>query len=210
MKIPVYNLKGAKVEDIELSESVFNVPSNNNLLHQVYISLSSNKRIAIAHTKDRSEVAGSGKKPWKQKGTGRARTGSVKNPIWRKGGTIFGPTKDRNFKKKINRKSRQKAIKIALSEKVRSKNLIVIDEISITEKKTKEMVKGLNSLKLKGSILLNLTGKENDLYLYTRNIKNVTCLPSDILSVFDILNHKNLILSKDTLKYLEKKYNKKV
>ncbi len=206
MKISAYNLKGSKVKDIELSENIFNVSSNNDLLHQVYVSIGANKRVAIAHTKDKSEVIGSGRKPWKQKGTGRARTGSVKNPIWRKGGIIFGPTKDRNFKKKINRKSKQKAIKIALSEKIRSKKLIVIDEFSIIEKKTKEIAKGLNNLKLKGSILLALSSDEKKLYLYARNIKNLTCLPIDILNVYDILNHKSLILSKDAVKYLEKKY----
>lgn len=206
MKISAYNLKGVKTKDVELSEDIFNVSSNNELLHQVYVAIGANKRVAIAHTKDKSEVIGSGKKPWKQKGTGRARTGSVKNPIWRKGGVIFGPTKDRNFKKKINRKSKQKAIKIALSEKLRSANLVVIDEISITERKTKEMARALNSLKLKGSILLTLSGDERNLYPYARNIENLTCLPIDTLNVYDILNHKNLILSEDAVKYLKKKY----
>ena len=206
MKITVYNLNGGEAGVMEIAESVFNVSANNELLHQVYVSMSANRRNVIAHTKDRSEVTGSGKKPWKQKGTGRARTGSVKNPIWRKGGTIFGPTKDRNFKRKINKKITRKAIKLALSEKVRSKNLIVLEEINISEKKTGEMAKKLNNLKLKGSILLNLSGKEKELYLFARNISKVSCVPIDTLNVFDILNHKNLVLSKKTIKYLEKKY----
>ena len=111
-KVFPVNLKGEKVEDIKLPEAVFNLPSNNSLLHQVYVSMMSNKRQVIAHTKDRAERAGSGRKPWKQKGTGRARTGSVRNPIWRKGGIVFGPSKERNFKKRINQKMKQKSIKI--------------------------------------------------------------------------------------------------
>ncbi len=206
MKTTVYNLNGEKIGEIELSEAVFGAESNNNLLHQVYVSISSNRRVAIAHTKDRGDVVGSGKKPWKQKGTGRARTGSVKNPIWRKGGTIFGPSKDRNFKKKINRKAKRVALRIALSEKLRSGNLTVVDRIELKDKKTAEMAKALKNLKLEGSILLNLADKEREMYLFARNIKGVSCIPVDILNVFDILNHKNLILSKDSVEYLEKKY----
>ncbi|HFC36211.1 MAG TPA: 50S ribosomal protein L4 [Candidatus Moranbacteria bacterium] len=206
MKTTVYNFNGEEVGKIELSDDVFGVSSNNDLLHQVYVSISANRRKVVAHTKDRSEVAGSGKKPWKQKGTGRARTGSVKNPIWRKGGTIFGPTKERNFKKKINRKVKKKAIRIALSEKIRSGELVVVDKIELKEMKTKEVASGLKKLKLIGSVLFGLNKDEKDVYLCARNIENVDCVPADILNVFDILNHKKLILSEKTVKYLEKKY----
>jgi len=206
MKIAVHNLEGKKIKDIELSKNVFEVESNNILLHQVYVAKYANKRSAIAHTKDRSEIVGSNKKPWKQKGTGRSRTGSVKNPIWRSGGTIFGPTKERNFSKKINRKSNRKAIKIALSEKAKSKNIIVVDNFDIKEKKTKEFAKGLNNLKLAGKTLLNLGAKEKDIYLYARNIENIKCIPVDALNVLDILNYKSLVLSEDSVAYLEKKY----
>ena len=127
MKIIVQNFEGKKVKDIELSESVFNVPLNAELLHEVYVSMDANQRTVIAHTKGRGEVAGSGRKPWKQKGTGRARVGSVRSPIWRGGGTVFGPTKDRNFKKKINKKANTIAILMALSEKLRSEKLIIVD-----------------------------------------------------------------------------------
>jgi large subunit ribosomal protein L4 len=206
MKISVYNLEGEKVKDIELSKDIFDVESNNILLHQVYVARQANQRSAIAHTKDRSEVTGSNRKPWKQKGTGRARTGSVKNPIWRSGGTIFGPTNERNFSKKVNRKSNKKAIVIALSEKAKSKNIVVVDNFDIKEKKTKELAKGLNNLKLTGKTLLNLGVKEKDLYLYARNIENVKCIPVDTLNVMDMLNYKNVVLSEDSVKYLEKKY----
>jgi len=206
MKISVYNLEGKKVKDIELSKDVFDVESNNILLHQVYVARQANQRSAIAHTKDRSEVVGSNRKPWKQKGTGRARTGSVKNPIWRAGGTIFGPTNERNFSKKINRKSNKKAIVVALTEKAKSKNIIIVENFNIKEKKTKELARGLKNLKLKGKTLLNLGTEEKDIYLYARNIANVKCIPVDTLNVLDILNYKNLVLSEDSIKYLEEKY----
>jgi len=207
MKTIVYNLEGKKVKDLELSEKVFNIPLNADLLHQVYVSMDANQRVAIAHTKGRGEVAGSGKKPWKQKGTGRARAGSVRSPIWRGGGIVFGPQKDRNFKKKINKKSNTRAILMALSEKLRSENLLVVDKLEAKNKKTKDIAGGLDNLKVKGSILINLAQGEKDNYLYVRNIKKVKCLPIDNLNVLDIMNHKNLILSEESIKYLEKKYN---
>ena len=207
MKTIVYNFEGKKVKDIELAEGVFNVPQNAELLHEVYVSMDSNQRVAIAHTKGRGEVAGSGRKPWKQKGTGRARVGSVRNPIWRGGGVVFGPTKDRNFKKKINKKANTKAILMALSEKFRSEKLIVVDKFEAENKKTKDVANGLAALKIKGTILVNLSQAEKENYLYVRNLKNVKCIPVDNLNVLDLLNHKNLILSEESVKYLEKKYN---
>jgi len=206
MKIAVHNLKGEKVEDIKLSEAVFNLPSNNSLLHQVYVSMMSNKRQVIAHTKDRAERAGSGRKPWKQKGTGRARTGSVRNPIWRKGGIVFGPSKKRNFKKKINRKMKQKSIKIALSEKFRAGELTVVDEIKLDKKKTKEFAETLKSLNIKKSVLIGFSPQEKDFYLYCRNIEKANGISVNELNVIDMLNYKQLILSKKSIEYLEKKY----
>lgn len=205
-KVSVYNLKGDKVEDIELSKDVFGLPENDALVHQAYVAISSNQREAIAHAKDRSERAGSGKKPWKQKGTGNARTGSVRNPIWRKGGVTFGPTKDRNFKKDINKKMKVKAVKTVLSGKARSKSLIVLDKLDLAEKKTKEFAKGLKNLKANGSSLIGFSDKEKDYYLFCRNIEKVDGVPTRNLNVFDMLNHKNLILTKDSVKYLEEKF----
>ncbi len=207
MKTIVYNFEGKKVKDIELSESVFNVPLNAELLHESYVSMASNQRVAIAHTKGRGEISGGGKKPWKQKGTGKARTGSIRNPFWRGGGTIFGPQKDRNFKKKINKKANTKAILMAISEKLRSENLIILDKVESINKKTKDIVNGLNALKIKGSILINLSQGEKETYLYSRNIKNVKCIPTNNLNILDILNYKSVILSEESVNYLEKKYN---
>jgi large subunit ribosomal protein L4 len=207
MKTIVYNLEGKKVKDIELSEGVFNVPLNSELLHEVYVSMDANQRSVIAHTKGRGEVAGSGRKPWKQKGTGKARVGSVRSPIWRGGGIVFGPTNERNFKKKINKKANTKAILMALSEKLRSEQLIILDKVEAINKKTKDIASGLKALNLKGSILINLSEGEKDTYLYTRNLTKVKCIPVNNLNVLDILNHKSLVLSEESVNYLEKKYN---
>jgi large subunit ribosomal protein L4 len=205
-KVSVYNLLGKKVEDISLSDDVFAVPKNDVLLHQVYVAQFANKRTVIAHTKNRGERKGTGKKPWRQKGTGNARVGSRRTPVWRGGGVVFGPTKDRNFKKKINKKMNQKALKIALSEKVRSKNLIIVNEMKLKEKKTKEFAKALINLKIKGSALIGLDSHEKDSYLYSRNIPKVNPIPTSNLNVFDILNNKYLVLSKESIKFLENKY----
>lgn len=207
-KITIQNLKGEKVGELELLDAVFGLPANDSLVHQVFVSMSGNRRQVIAHAKDRGERAGSGKKPWKQKGTGRARSGSVRSPIWRGGGVTFGPTKDRNFKSKINKKMSQKALKIVLSGKVADNSLIVLDELALTEKKTKQAASGLKKLGISGSILVGFSEKEKDFQLFFQNIEGVSNIPVEGLNVYDMLMRKNLVLSKDAVKYLEKKYSK--
>lgn len=207
-KAAVYNLEGKKTEDMSLSEEVFGLPMNNELLHQAYVTIQANQRKVLAHTKDRGERAGSGRKPWKQKGTGNARVGSVRTPVWRKGGIIFGPTKERNFKKKINKKMMKKAILIALSAKLKSKNILVLEKIELSEKKTRKFAEIFKNLKIKGSALIGFYAKEKDCQLYSRNLKRVINISTSNLNVFDIMNNKNLILSKESVKYLEEKYKK--
>lgn len=192
--------------EMELSESVFGLPQNADLLHQTYVSFAANRRIATAHTRDRAERTGSGKKPWRQKGTGNARAGSVRSPIWRKGGVTFGPTKDRNFKKKINKKAKHKATAIALSDKFRDNSLVVVDEIKLAEKKTRDFFQALQNLKIKGSALISFSEKEKEFRIASRNIKNSDNILTSRLNVFEIMNHKNLILSKESVKFLEEKY----
>jgi large subunit ribosomal protein L4 len=206
MKFPVYNLEGKKVKDIELSEKVFGLKENDALLHQVYVSQYANRRHVLAHTKDRAERAGSGKKPWRQKGTGRARAGSVRSPIWRKGGVIFGPTKDRNFKRVIPQKMNRKALAIALSGKARDKEVVVVDSLKLRELKTKSMRQAVDNLKLKGSILVGLSKSEALTSRASRNIPEVDSAVVENLNVFDILNHKYLVVSEEGIKSLEKRY----
>ncbi len=205
-KIVIYNLEGKETGELNLSDSIFALPSNNELLHQAYVALASNRRQVLAHTKDVSEVSGSGKKPWKQKGTGNARVGSKRNPLWRGGGVVFGPLKTRNFKKKINKKMLKKSVCLALSEKIKIDALKVVENFSLSEKKTKFMNKALVSLGLKGSVLVALDKKEKDNMLYCRNLSKVSVLPVEQLNVLDLLNNKYLLLSKTAVEFLEKKY----
>ena len=211
LKAPLYNSKGEKKGDIDLPEVVFGVPSNDTLLHQVYVAISANLRSPIAHTKDRGERAGSGKKPWKQKGTGRARAGAVRSPLWRKGGVTFGPTKDRNFSKETNRKMRQKALCVALSEKLRSEKLRVVDDFSFETRKTKEFSSFIENLGARpGKALIGFSsGSERDVERMSRNIDRTTNILSENMSVFDLLNHEYLIVSKGTIDMLSARFAEK-
>ncbi len=149
MKISTYTQNGKESGKAELPSEIFDVKMNSDLVHQVVLAQMSNQRQVIAHTKDKSEVRGGGRKPWKQKGTGRARHGSIRSPIWKGGGVTFGPTKDRNFKKKINKKMRRKALFMVLSSKVQDKEMIVLDKLKIEKPKTKEIAMVIENLKLK-------------------------------------------------------------
>jgi large subunit ribosomal protein L4 len=208
MKVAVYNLSGKKVEDMNLSADVFGVSANNALLHQAYVAQSGNRRKVVAHTKGRSDVAGSGKKPWRQKGTGNARVGTIRNPIWRGGGVAFGPTRNRNFKKDIPLKMKRKALAIAISEKVRSKALVILENMKLKDRKTKTYSQILENLRIVGSALVGLSKDESGNSLAIRNIPKVDPIETEKLNVFDVLNHKYLILSKESVKFLESKYKK--
>ncbi len=208
IKFPVYNLKGEKVKDIELSEEVFGLKKNDALLHQVYVSQYANRRTVLAHTQDRAERAGSGRKPWRQKGTGRARVGSVRSPIWRKGGIIFGPTKDRNFTKDVPKKMKQKALALALSGKLADKELFLVESLALKEAKTKLMSEALKKLKIRGSALIGFSEKEKESKRASRNLPKVSNIDAKNLNVFDVLNSKHLVLSEEGVKVLENKYKK--
>ncbi|MCX6763824.1 MAG: 50S ribosomal protein L4 [Candidatus Moranbacteria bacterium] len=208
-KIAVYNLQGKKVEELELSKAVFEIAENDALVHQVFESIRSNQRQVLAHTKTRGERAGSGIKPWKQKGTGRARVGSVRSPIWRKGGIAFGPTNDRNFKKDIPKKMNIKAILAVLSGKFRDGELKIVDTWKLPEIKTKKVATAVKNLKIKGSALITLADSEKDSARAARNIAQAKNILTSQLNVLDMLNHKNIIMSKESVQYLENKYGKK-
>ena len=153
LSLKIYNIEGEEAGDIKLPAGIFGIEINNDLLYQAITIQRANSRKVFAHTKDRSEVRGGGKKPWQQKGTGRARHGSTRSPVWVGGGITFGPRKEKNFKKKINKKAKRKAIFMALSSKVKDKELLVLDKLELKEPKTKTMVKILeNVIKKKGSI----------------------------------------------------------
>lgn len=207
LKAPLYNAKGERAGEIELPESVFGVASNDTLLHQVYVAIAANLRSTIAHAKDRGERSGSGKKPWKQKGTGRARIGSIRAPHWRKGGVVFGPSNEQNFSKKTNRKMRQKALRIALSEKLRAEKLFVVDGFAFPEKKTRLFSGMLHAFGIvPRKVLVGLVGKERETDRMIRNIAGATDVLSENMSAFDLLNHEYLVLSNESVKLLSDRF----
>jgi large subunit ribosomal protein L4 len=206
LKIPVYNfITGEKKGEMNVSPDVFGLKMNSALVHQVYVVISGNQRSAIAHTKDRAERSGSGKKPWKQKGTGNARVGSVRSPLWRKGGIIFGPTSDRNFTKNINRKMKSKAVLVTLGEKLRNEKMKVVNEIKLEGDKTKLFAASLKKLSVNRSVLVALSPEEKKMEQFCRNLKNVIVRMTSDLNVYDLLNTSYLLLSEKSIDFIEKK-----
>ena len=205
IKVKVYNTIGEVVGEKELSPTVFGVPVNQALVHQVVVGQQANSRQVLAHTKGRGEVRGGGKKPWKQKGTGRARHGSIRSPIWRGGGVTFGPTKERNFTKKINQKMKRQALLMCLSDKVANDKLIIIDQFSLPERKTKHMATLLNKLpSKKRRTLLALNVKDEIVLVAGRNLPQLTTLPANSLNVVDLLRHEYLLVPQAALSELAK------
>ena len=207
LKASVYNTTGKAVEEIELNEKLFGLASNDTLLHQVYVILSGNLRRALAHTKTRGEVSGSGIKPWKQKGTGRARIGSSRAPHWRKGGVVFGPRSDRNFIREVNRKMRQKAVLIALSEKIRSGKLLIVDTFVFEDKKTQRFVDFLDTLKIAHrGILIALNDTEKETARMSQNIEKILNTLAVDINVKQLLDKEYCVISKQGMEALEKRF----
>jgi large subunit ribosomal protein L4 len=210
MKVIIYNQKGEKTEEsINLPNEIFDVKMNSDLVHQVAISQMGNRRRIIAKTKNRSEVRGGGRKPWRQKGTGRARHGSIRSPIWRHGGVTFGPTTEVVFKKDLSKKMRRKALFMVLTAKAKKDNLIILDDLKIEEPKTKLMEKILEKLRTKGSKLVILPKKDDALIRATRNIAEAKVELAQNLNVLDLLSFKYLILPKDSIKVIKETFFKK-
>jgi len=210
MKAPIYNFKGETLKKIKISEDIFDKKINNNLIHQVYTSLLSNQRKPLAFSKDRSGVRGGGKKPWRQKGTGRARHGSIRSPLWKGGGVTFGPrTKERNLKKKINKKIKKDAIKMVLSQKFRDGEIKIIESINLKEKKTIQMDKFFrNLLKIEKKfpkVLFLIDSKNDILKKSTKNLSYVKIMNAENIDLIEILNNKYLVISEDILPTLDKK-----
>jgi large subunit ribosomal protein L4 len=206
-KIAVYNIEGKEVEQLDLDDSVFGLPANDDLVHQVAVTIAGNRRQVLAHTKTRGDRAGSGIKPWRQKGTGRARVGSVRTPVWKKGGVAFGPRSDRNYKAKINKKMNAKAIATVLSGKLRDGEIKILDSITVSENKTKKMAEMVKNMKINGRVLVSFSQNEKDLKMFSRNISHVENILTAELNVFDMLNNKNLLMSKESVAYLTEKYH---
>lgn len=199
--VEVKNIKGEKVSEIELTDSVFNVPVKKSVLHEIVGMQLASKRRGTASVKNRSDVAGSTKKLFRQKGTGRARRGDIKSPLLRGGGVVFGPH-PRSYAFRAPKKVRRLALKMALSSKLQGNMIIVIDGFSLEQIKTKTVVSVLETLKAEKPLIIVDSQNEN-LELSSRNIPGVKVLQVEGLNVYDILNHKNLILFEPSIKQIE-------
>ena len=204
LKVDVLDMKGKKVKDIELNENVFGVDVNDIVVHTALVNYLANQRQGTGSTKTRAEVRGGGRKPWRQKGTGRARQGSIRAPQWMKGGIALGP-KPRSYKYAIPKKMRKLALKSVLTSKVEEKELIVVDKLKLKEIKTKEMVKVLNNLNTKKALIV-LSEKNLNVQASARNIENVKTTLVNTINVFDLLKYDNLVVTEDAIKKLEEVY----
>ena len=204
-KVDVYDIKGKKVSDVELAENIFGIEPNEAIVHSVLVNYLANQRQGTQSTKTRAEVRGGGRKPWRQKGTGRARQGSIRAPQWVKGGIALGP-KPRSYKYTVNKKERRLAIKSLLSSKVLEKELTVVDKLELSEIKTKTMVKALSDLKVEGKTLIVLADKNENVLMSSRNIEGVKTILLNNINVFDLLKYNNLVLPLETVKKIEEVY----
>ena len=202
LKVAVYNQDGANVNEIELNEAVFGTEPNNQTMFDMVLLQRASIRQGTHDTKGRSEVSGGGKKPWRQKGTGRARQGSIRAPQWRGGGTVFGPT-PRKYGFKLNKKVARLALRSALSSKVQDNEFKVLDNIAFDAPKTKAMVKVLANLNAEGKTLLVVDEINDNVMLSARNIPNLMILESTGINVYDILNSNNLIVTEAAVRKIE-------
>ena len=201
----VINVKGEKVSDITLNENIFGIKPNDAVLYDAITLARASQRQGTADTKTRSEVSGGGRKPWRQKGTGRARQGSTRAPHWYHGGVVFGPH-PRTYGKKMNRKERVLALKSALSYKVKENEIIILDELNVKTPKTKDMIKLLNDIKAPSKTLIVVDELTDNLILATRNIPKVELLEVSEINVLDIIGADGLVITKKALEMIEEAY----
>lgn len=201
-KVALFSQAGSQVGEIELNDSVFGIEPNNHVMFEAVVMQRASLRQGTHKTKIRSEVAGGGRKPWKQKGTGRARQGSIRSPQWRGGGTVFGPV-PRSYNYKLPKKVRRLAIKSALSSKVQSENIFVLESLVLEAPKTKEFKNVLSGLSVNTKALIVTAGLEENVALSARNIPGVTVVTADGINVLDVLNHDKLIMTKAAVEKVE-------
>jgi large subunit ribosomal protein L4 len=192
-KVQVLDSGGKKVKEITAPKDIFSVPMNDHLLYEAVINYRANQRRGAASTKTRAMIRGGGRKPWRQKGTGRARAGSIRSPLWRSGGVTFGP-RPRDYSYRIPKKARRKALRSALAAKLAEKQLIVVETLDFKQPKTKEGIKLLDNLNFKSALIVDSHENKN-LMLSVRNIPKVKAVDYNYLNVYDVLNHKGLIFS---------------
>lgn len=202
-RVAVYNMKGEQVGDIELKDEIFGVEPNEALVHQAVVRYLANQRQGTVATKTRGEVSGGGRKPWRQKGTGRARHGSIRSPIWVGGGTVFGP-KPRDYRQALPKKARRAALRSALSSKVAAGDFLVLDELKLEQPKTREVANVLSNLKADEASALFVTAElDRNVYLSARNIPKVSATRAGDLNVYDVLLHGKVIATRDAVAKIE-------
>ena len=203
-KVSVYNMDGKQVEELELNDSIFGIEIKNHLMHMSVVQQLANKRQGTQSAKTRAEVRGGGRKPWRQKGTGRARIGSIRAPHWTGGGVVFAP-KPRDYSFKLNKKEKRIALKSALSAKVADGKFIVLDELAFDGIKTKDMVKVLDNLSVKKALICINDNNQNVL-LSARNIANVATAQTNTINVYDILKYDTFVTTKAAVATIEEVY----
>ncbi len=201
-KVKVYNMNAEEVGTKTLKDDIFGVEYNEPLIHEVIVAYSANQRQGTKSTLTRSEVRGHAAKPWRQKGTGRARQGSTKGPQWTGGGVVFAP-KPRDFSKKVNKVAKRVALLSALSEKLREKNVTVLDKFDITSAKTKDAQKFLDAFKFDGSVVVVSADNTEKEVRAVKNIQNLQTVDVSLLNVYDVVANKNVVLTESAIKYLE-------
>ncbi|MFB6225740.1 MAG: 50S ribosomal protein L4 [Candidatus Paceibacteria bacterium] len=207
VEVNTYNQQGKEQGTLQLNEDIFGAEIKDHVVHEVFTALRANQREAWAHTKDRSQKSGGGSKPWQQKGTGRARHGSIRSPLWRNGGVTFGPSKDENPRKKINRSKKRSAVKMCLTDKINEDLFYILEEIE-TSGKTKEIAELLDNLFEEEASTLLLSGEDREeLRLACRNIPYLTLQRAQDANVMDFLNNKYVITSKEGLEVLQNRFN---
>jgi large subunit ribosomal protein L4 len=208
LSVPVYNLEGKVIKEISLEDRLFSVEANPAVIKQVVVAQQANSRQVLAHTKTRGEVRGGGKKPWKQKGTGRARHGSSRSPIWVGGGVTFGPRNNRNFSLLVNKKMKRKALAMVLSQKASNNQLIVVDSLNLSEIKTKVLAATLLALPMKKIKTIIALDKNNENVVKSaKNLPKVMTLPAAALNVVDLMSYQYLLIEESALPTLYKNYS---
>lgn len=202
MKVKLYNQNKKEIGEVELPKKIFEVEISPDLVYQVVLSQQSNRRQGSAQAKTRGEVRGGGRKPWRQKGTGRARHGSIRSPLWRGGGVTFGPRNEKNYKKNIPVKMKRKALLMVLSAKAKEGTIVVVDKLDFNKPNTKQMKETLGKL-FKGSGILVLAKMDKNLILSIRNIPKRISMQAKDLNVLDLLNYKNVVISKAGIKKIK-------
>lgn len=205
-RVSLYNIEGKNIGEHELADAHFAVKPDAALVHEAVVTQRANARRAIASTKTKGEVRGGGKKPWKQKGTGRARQGSIRSPQWIGGGVVFGPTSERNFSLKMNRKAKQKALFMALSDKTAAQKLFVLEAVPMQPVKTKTIASLVGKLPVEKTVLLVVSGSQPELLRMVRNLPHVKMVSTNSLNILDVLTYRTVIFLKDAVASFEQLY----